>query len=154
MNKKLSNGALNSYFAFGYITGDLSIYEKIKKLQPAHYLNISFKGKANIEIKRYWTLNLNQIILSRKNNGWRKLMPPFRNSWLHMISDVPLGAFLSGGIDSSAVVAAMARNIEQPIETFSIGFKQQQYCELKYAREIAQRGTIVTTTSKSWNQSR
>ncbi len=140
INKKLSNGALNSYFAFGYITGDLSIYEKIKKLQPAHYLNISLKGKANLEIKRYWSIEFEPDYSKSEKQWMEEIDASLSESvGLHMISDVPLGAFLSGGIDSSAVVAAMARNTDIPIETFSIGFSSKQHCELEFARQIAQK---------------
>lgn len=138
VDKTLSGEALDSYFAFGYMIDDLSIYKKIKKLKPAHYLLISLKEKPKIEIKKYWEINFDPDYSKTEKNWKEEIEECFSETIkLHMISDVPLGAFLSGGIDSSSVVAMMAKNSNFPIQTFSIGFKEQQYNELEYAREIA-----------------
>jgi asparagine synthase (glutamine-hydrolysing) len=138
VNTALSYEALDSYFSFGYITGDLSIYKNIKKLQPAHYLLLSFKEKSNIEIKRYWKIKFDPDY-SKTESQWTQEIEDCLSKTIksHMVSDVPLGAFLSGGIDSSSVVAMMAKKSERPIKTFSIGFKEQKFNELKYAREVA-----------------
>src|SRR6185312_9904569 len=140
IDKTISIDALDSYFAFGYITSDLSIYKSIKKLQPAHYLLLSFKDKPTIEIKRYWEINFDPDY-SKSENTWKQEIEECLSETvkLHMIADVPLGAFLSGGIDSSSVVAMMARNSTRPVKTFSIGFKEQKFNELKYAREVAKK---------------
>ena len=140
IDKAFSFDALDSYFAFGYITSDLSIYKNIKKLQPAHYLLLSFKEKVNIEIKRYWEIKF-EPDYSKTESQWTQEIEDCLSETvkLHMISDVPLGAFLSGGIDSSSVVAMMAKNSDRPIKTFSIGFKEQKFNELKFAREVAQK---------------
>jgi asparagine synthase (glutamine-hydrolysing) len=138
IDKKLSYDALDSYFAFKYITSDLSIYTNIKKLQPGHYLVLSFKSKVNIEIKRYWEIDFEPDYSKTESQWMDEIEENFSETVkLHMMSDVPLGAFLSGGIDSSSVVAMMAKNSSQPIKTFSIGFKHQHSNELKYAQEIA-----------------
>jgi len=140
IDKTLSYEALDSYFAFGYITSDLSIYKNIKKLQPAHYLQLSFKNNVSIEIKRYWEIEFN--INSKKTEAqWKEEIEASLSEAvkLHMIADVPLGAFLSGGIDSSSVVAMMAKHSTQPIKTFSIGFKETQFNELEFAREVAKK---------------
>ncbi|MEO5991270.1 MAG: asparagine synthase (glutamine-hydrolyzing), partial [Ferruginibacter sp.] len=138
IDKTISSPALDSYFAFGYITNDLSIYKNINKLPPAHYLLLKLDKKATIEIKRYWEIEFNPDF-SRTEAYWKNEIEECFSETvkLHMISDVPLGAFLSGGIDSSSVVAMMAKNSNLPIKTFSIGFKEQEFNELKYAREIA-----------------
>ena len=138
IDRTISFAALDSYFAFGYITSDLSIYHKIKKLQPGHYLLLSFKEQVKLEIKKYWEI-LFDPDYSKTENQWKEeieacLMETVK---LHMISDVPLGAFLSGGIDSSSVVAMMAKNSNVPVKTFSIGFKEQTFNELEYSREMA-----------------
>ncbi len=138
IDKTISIDALDSYFAFGYITSDFSIYKNIKKLQPAHYLLLSIKDKPTIDIKKYWEIHF-EPDYSKSENRWKEEIEECFSETvkLHMISDVPLGAFLSGGIDSSSVVAMMARNSDRPVKTFSIGFKEQKFNELKYAREVA-----------------
>jgi asparagine synthase (glutamine-hydrolysing) len=140
IDKTFSDDALDSYFAFGYITSDLSIYKEIKKLQPAHYLLLSFAHQPKIEIKKYWEI-LFEPDCSKTEQQWcEEIESSLSESVkLHMIADVPLGAFLSGGIDSSSVVAMMAKNSTQPIKTFSIGFKEQKYNELQFAREVAEK---------------
>ena len=140
IDKTLSDEALNSYFAFGYMTGDLSIYKNIKKLEPGHYLLLSFKEKVTIEIKKYWEIHFEPDYSKTEKQWTEEIVACLTEAVkIHMISDVPLGAFLSGGIDSSSVVAMMALNSKQPVQTFSIGFKEQKFNELQYAREIAQK---------------
>lgn len=138
IDKTLSLDAIDSYFAFGYISGDLSIYKQVKKLQPAHYLQVSLNRTPKIKITRYWDIHF-EPDYSKTESQWKaELEECFSETVkMHMISDVPLGAFLSGGIDSSSVVAMMAKNSTQAIKTFSIGFNEQEYNELTYAREIA-----------------
>lgn len=140
IDKSLSYEALDSYFAFGYITSDLSIYKNIKKLQPGCYLVLSFKDKVSVQVQRYWEIQF-EPDYSKTEDQWSNEIEACLSETvkLHMISDVPLGAFLSGGIDSSAVVAMMAKNSSRPIKTFSIGFKEQKFNELKYASEVAKK---------------
>jgi len=137
IDKTISYDALDSYFTFGYITGDLSIYKNIKKLQPAHYLLFS-QNTNSVCIRRYWDIDFEPDYAKPEEQWMQEIEASFSQSVkLHMISDVPLGAFLSGGIDSSSVVAMMAKNSDRPIKTFSIGFKEQKFNELKFAREVA-----------------
>lgn len=138
IDKTISFEGLDSYLSYGYITSDLSIYKNIHKLRPAHYLLLSLKDKAVVETKQYWEIKF-QPDFSRSVSDWMEEIESCLSETvrMHMISDVPLGAFLSGGIDSSSVVAMMARNSNLPIKTFSIGFKEEKYNELEYAREIA-----------------
>jgi asparagine synthase (glutamine-hydrolysing) len=142
IDKTLSYDALDSYFAFGYITSDLSIYKNILKLQPSHYILLSFKEKKNIvfKIQRYWEIQFDPDN-SKSEKQWTEEIDDCLSETvkMHMISDVPLGAFLSGGIDSSSVVAMMAKNSNQPVNTFSIGFKEQKFSELEFAREVAKK---------------
>jgi len=140
VDKTLSYDALDSYLAFGYITSDLSIFKSVKKLQPGHYLLLSFKDKVTIDIQRYWDIEFAPDY-SRTDDYWKTEIESCLSETvkLHMISDVPLGAFLSGGIDSSSVVAMMAKNSNLPVKTFSIGFKEKKYNELEYAREVAKK---------------
>jgi asparagine synthase (glutamine-hydrolysing) len=140
IDKTISNEALDSYFAYGYITSDLSIYKNIKKLQPGNYLLLSFNEKEPINIKEYYEI-LFDPDYSRSEIQWSDEIENCLSETvkLHMISDVPLGAFLSGGIDSSSIVAMMAKNSSQAIKTFSIGFRDQKDNEFVYAREIAKK---------------
>ncbi|NVO20127.1 MAG: asparagine synthase (glutamine-hydrolyzing) [Bacteroidetes bacterium] len=140
LDKTLSPEALDSYFAFGYITSNLSIYKNIHKLEAGNFLVINLEQKGSIEIKPYWDLSFNPDF-SKTEKQWAEEIDSALNESvkLHMISDVPLGAFLSGGIDSSSVVALMTKNSVAPIKTFSIGFKEQEFDELVFAREIAQK---------------
>lgn len=140
INRELSSEALDSYFAYGYITSDLSIYKKIRKLQPGHFMVLSFNDKLSIQIKKYWEINFVPDYTKSEKQWVEELEDCFSETIkLHMISDVPFGAFLSGGIDSSSVVAMMAKNCILPVKTFSIGFKEKKYNELAFAREVAKK---------------
>ncbi len=139
IDRTLSVDGLDSYFSLGYISSDLSIYKNIRKLQPGHYLLISLKNNSP-EIRKYWEVCF-EPDHSRSEKQWlEEIEDCFSETVkLHMISDVPLGAFLSGGIDSSSVVAMMAKNSNRPIKTFSIGFKEQKFNELEYARAVVEK---------------
>lgn len=140
IDKTISNDGLNSYFSYGYITSNLSIFDKIKKLPAAHYMTVSIKEKVKTEVKRYWRVAF-EPDYSKSEEKWSEEIKACFNDTvkLHMISDVPLGAFLSGGIDSTSIVAMMAANSSRPVKTFSIGFKEKKYNELEYAREVAEK---------------
>ncbi len=140
IDKTLSPEAIDSYFSFGYITSDLSIYKNIKKLQPAHYLLLSFKETIKFEINSYWEIRFDPDY-SKNKIQWEEEIQDCLSETVkqHMLSDVPLGAFLSGGIDSGSVVSMMARNSNRPIKTFSIGYKDEAHSELKYARLVAEK---------------
>lgn len=140
IDRTLSPEAIDSYFAFGYITSDLSIYKEIKKLQPAHYILLSLNDNASFKIESYWNIKF-EPDFSKNEMQWEEEIQNCLSETvkMHMISDVPLGAFLSGGIDSGSVVSMMAKNSTRPIKTFSIGFKDERDSELKYARELAKK---------------
>lgn len=134
--------AVHHYLTYQYVPNPLTGFQGIKKLAPGHYITIDVSGTKPIieEQKRYWQLDYtNKIDLSE--NEWKheiikKLEEAVK---IRMISDVPLGAFLSGGIDSSTVVALMAKNSMKPVNTFSIGFKEKSHTELPYAKRIAEK---------------
>jgi asparagine synthase (glutamine-hydrolysing) len=145
ISKELDYEALQLYLAFNYVPAPFTIFKGIKKLEPGQYLLLQNK---NIEIKTYWEtpLSIDQDFaahpLQEQVEVFRKPLYEGLNDAVRsrMIADVPLGAFLSGGIDSSIVVALMAINSRQPVKTFSIGFKDDSlYDETLYAREVAQR---------------
>jgi asparagine synthase (glutamine-hydrolysing) len=128
--------ALNEYLAFGYIPSPLSIFKDVYKL-PAGNLLVARKGK--IDLIPYWrpifveTTSLPEIEVIERI----KLLLD-ESVKLCMVSDVPIGALLSGGLDSSSVVALMARHSPIPIKTFTAGFEDMDYDERAYARKIAQ----------------
>lgn len=138
IEKSISLDALDYYFAYGYTPPEQTIYEQIKKLKSAHYFYLKPEGNKRLTIKQYWNIDF-QPDYTKTENYWKeKIYNTLEESVkIRMRSDVPLGAFLSGGIDSSTVVALMALNSNKPIKTFSIGFKEKKYNELKYARQVA-----------------
>lgn len=132
----VSREAIDSFLTFQYIPSPLSAFEGINKLQPGHYLVCGTTGIEKNE--RYWQPSfLPKIEMSEPE--WEKAVTDkLREATrIRLMSDVPLGAFLSGGIDSSAVVAMMAQESSRPVKTFTIGFSQQEYSELGYGRAVA-----------------
>jgi len=132
-------GALDIYLSYGYVPSPYSAFSGISKLQPGHYLVCQSNGAVNI--KRYWTppFCLDKSKAS-EHEIKEELEIRIRDAIkLRMISDVPLGAFLSGGIDSTSIVALMAQESTNPIKTFSIGFKDDAHNELPYARMLSDR---------------
>jgi asparagine synthase (glutamine-hydrolysing) len=136
--RAMNTQALQEYLALGYVPAPWTLFEGIEKLLPGHYMVIE-KGKVR-EQHQYWNL-LSGPIEMRSEDEWvesvrEKLVESIR---VRMVSDVPLGAFLSGGVDSSAIVAAMAGMTSRPVKTYSIGFEgaDRFYNELPYARIVA-----------------
>lgn len=127
--------AIHHYLTLQYVPAPLTGFKNIRKLKPAHYLLIK---KNHIEERKYWDLNFN-LKKQKSEEEWKcDILKSFEESVkLRLISDVPLGAFLSGGIDSSAVVGMMAKHSAKPVKTFSIGFNEATHNELPYARMIA-----------------
>ena len=139
INKTISLEGLDYYFAYGYSQRDRSIYQNISKLKPAQYFTFDYNRKEKLKIEDYWHINF-EPDYSKSENYWKEALYDTLNESvkIRMVSDVPLGAFLSGGVDSSTVVALMARNSDKAVKTFSIGFKEEKYNELKYARQVAE----------------
>jgi len=132
--RAVSPEALDLYLTYQYVPAPLTIYEGIRKLLPAHYLVASKDGT---RIERYWNLPTETQETPASAAELRNLLDQAVRR--RLISDVPLGAFLSGGIDSSIVVGLMARHQREPVKTFSIGFGHTKYDELNYARLAAKR---------------
>lgn len=133
--------ALDSYLSYGYIPAPHTAYQGVFKLPPAHWLTVDIKPDGfRLQQARYWSLAYEpkqQLSEPEAREQIRaKLTEAVR---LRMISDVPLGAFLSGGIDSSIVVGLMAQQSAQPVKTFSIGFDEAAYNETDHARRIAEK---------------
>jgi asparagine synthase (glutamine-hydrolysing) len=131
-------GALAEYLAFGYLAGEKSMYAGIRKLMPGHILTTDEFGK--LETSRYWELDVKVDDGSRPReyyvSRYREQLEQCVSS--HLMSDVPLGVFLSGGLDSSAIAALTTRLRKEPIETFSVGYGEEAFSELPYARTIAE----------------
>jgi asparagine synthase (glutamine-hydrolysing) len=139
--RELDPEAVVAYLRYGYIPDPLSILKHVRKLPPAHVLTMTADGA--VQTRRYWDAvgAFSQRHASTSADAlaeelrWR-MRDAVRS---HLVSDVPLGAFLSGGVDSSTVVALMASELGRSVKTFSIGFREAAFNELTYARQVAQR---------------
>jgi asparagine synthase (glutamine-hydrolysing) len=133
--KKPDHVAIHHYLTYQDVPSPWTAFEGIRKVPPAHYMIVK---DGMVELKRYWKLSyLPKFRMSEEEmaeEAVRKLREAVK---VRLISDVPLGAFLSGGIDSSAVVALMAEEMDDPVRTFSIGFREDDYNELNYAKMVA-----------------
>ncbi|PIP15791.1 MAG: asparagine synthase (glutamine-hydrolyzing) [bacterium (Candidatus Ratteibacteria) CG23_combo_of_CG06-09_8_20_14_all_48_7] len=135
VTKEIDPESLNTFLTLQYIPSPQSIFTGIKKIPAGHYL---IYQNNEIKIERYWDPGFNHKLKITEEEAQRLLSETLKEAVrLRMISDVPLGAFLSGGIDSSTVVALMSRLSEKPVKTFSIGFTEKAYDELNYARRVA-----------------
>jgi asparagine synthase (glutamine-hydrolysing) len=135
--RRLNFRALQEYLALGYVPAPLTLFEGIEKVLPGHYLVVE-NGK--IQDREYWDIAFDEEEKCSEEEWVERIRDKFLESVrMRLMSDVPLGAFLSGGIDSSAIVAAMSQVVNQPVKTYSIGFEGEDsyYNELPYARKIA-----------------
>ncbi len=132
----LDHQALSDYFSLGYIPAPKTIYRAIRKVLPGHYLEASASG---IRETSYWELSFGNVE-NRSEEEWCELLRHelCEATRVRLMSDVPLGAFLSGGLDSSSVVAMMSHLMKRPVTTCSIGFEEQEYNEANFARQVAQ----------------
>jgi asparagine synthase (glutamine-hydrolysing) len=129
------HAAIDSFNALGYVPGPRSAFKRISKLPAAHYLLLA-DGK--IEIQRYWRLAFTPKLELSEEEACTQIVDRLTEAVrLRMISDVPIGAFLSGGIDSSAIVALMSALGSGPVKTFSIGFEEKSHDETNFARAVA-----------------
>jgi asparagine synthase (glutamine-hydrolysing) len=137
LERKLNPQALSDYFSYRYVLGGDSFFQNVHAVEAGTH--IVFKGNQKT-VHRYWDL----AVVSNKNesseSNIREQLESLLSSavGLRMISDVPLGAFLSGGLDSSILVALMAKKSSIPLKTFTIGFKEAGFNEFEYAREVAE----------------
>ena len=135
---EFNHGTLAEYLAFGYIAGAETMYSGIRKLLPGHILVLDEHGQ--LTTSQYWDLNVEPDDGSKPREHYvgryRERLEECVSS--HLMSDVPLGVFLSGGLDSSAIAALTTKIRRGPIETFSVGYGEEAYSELPYARTIAE----------------
>jgi asparagine synthase (glutamine-hydrolysing) len=134
-------GAVDDFMTYEYIPAPGSIIRGVKKLRPAHRRLYSADHPEQDGERRYWQLRATEPTITSAGEAIRVFREQFEASVSRrLISDVPLGSFLSGGIDSSAIVAAMSRaGPGERLQTFSIGFSDRSYDERSYAREVASR---------------
>ena len=135
--RAVSAEALDLYLTYQYVPAPLTIYEGVRKLPPAHLLSMTADATRR---ERYWDLPVAPDPLPGPEDLAGALRERLAEAVrMRLMSDVPLGAFLSGGIDSSIIVGLMASEMAEPVRTFSIGFGERRYDELDYARMAAKR---------------
>ena len=128
--------AMDHYLTLQYIPAPLSGFRAIRKLPPAHAMTVR-EGKIE-RVWRYWDIDFSARSKLSFDEACEALREKFLEATrIRLVSDVPLGAFLSGGVDSSITVAAMARLASEPVKTYAIGFEDERFNELPYAREVA-----------------
>lgn len=136
ISREVDMQAIDSYLSYLCIPAPQTAFKQIRKLEPGHWLRWK---DGEIETHRYWLPDFSKKIKISEEDAIEETTRILRESTrLRMISEVPLGAFLSGGVDSSAVVALMAQESDKPVKTFSIGFEDQDFSELKYAKRVAE----------------
>ena len=135
VRREVNPEAIDSYLSFGYVPDPLSIFRGVHKLPPGCHLTFA-DGRARVH--QYWDFPF-EPDETRSEEEWLEELRAALDEAVRvrLVADVPLGAFLSGGVDSSAVVGMMARASDRPVKTFSIGFREDSYDELKYARVAA-----------------
>ena len=134
--RKLNLKALSRYLTFRYTPGDETLFAGINKLLPGHALLA--RSDQPLKKWRYWNLDFSPAENLSEKEWCTRFWELFEESIkLRMISDVPLGSYLSGGLDSSLIVAAMSGLSDSPVETFSVGFQTEKFDESPYAREVA-----------------
>lgn len=139
--RQIDPSALTEYLLLGYIVSPKTIFKNIYKLEPGHFVfkNIESLSRS-IEQEIYWKADYKPDFTKKEDDWAAEVEHGIRESVkLRMISDAPLGAFLSGGLDSTCIVSMMAKQSSKKIKTFSIGFKEKDYSETKYARQVAEK---------------
>lgn len=137
--RRIDPVALAQYLMYDYIPAPRTIFQGIHKLPPGHCAWVDLDRPDEIHVKRYWTLQYSP----QEGRALEEWIEEFDAEFttavrLRMISDVPLGALLSGGVDSTCVVRAMSRLSSRPVKTFSIGFEEEDFSELRWARKAAE----------------
>ena len=131
--------AVEEYFAYGYVPEPRTIFKRVCKLPPGFTLTLK-RGAARALPKQYWDMPFTPVAVKDEAGAMDELVERMKESIrLRMIADVPLGAFLSGGVDSSAVVAMMATQSKTPVNTCSIGFDDPAFNEVEFAQQVADR---------------
>jgi asparagine synthase (glutamine-hydrolysing) len=134
--RQLDRGALEAYLTLGYVPDPKAIFVGVHKLPPGHYL--TWDIASGVRVQEYWAPVRSELRVADEREAIEELQRLLHDAvGSHLESEVPLGAFLSGGIDSSSVVAEMARQLERPVRTFSIGFEEPEFDEAPLAAHVA-----------------
>ena len=137
VQRTLDPQALEDYLALGYVPDPKSIYRGVRKLPPGHLLSWH-AGETEPTVRQYWDVSFDRTADATPEEAIARLRELLDGAvQSQMVADVPLGAFLSGGVDSSAVVASMSRASPQPVRTCSIGFDHDGFDETVHARQVA-----------------
>ncbi|HQU81981.1 MAG TPA: asparagine synthase (glutamine-hydrolyzing) [Pyrinomonadaceae bacterium] len=136
ISKEIELSALDSYLTFGYVTEELCIFKDVHKLAPGHFL---IYKNGEIRTEKYWDFEYSGETENKSEAEYIEILREKLKEAvkIRLISEVPLGAFLSGGVDSSSIVAMMSQISDAPVKTFSIGFNEDSFNELKFARVAA-----------------
>jgi asparagine synthase (glutamine-hydrolysing) len=137
VGREVNREAIHHYLTFMCVPAPLTAYRDIHKLEPGHTLRYTRGGE--IKTERYWQPDFSQKTRMSEAEAGERAVEILREAVrVRLMSEVPLGAFLSGGVDSSAVVALMSEVSSAPVKTFSIGFEEQDFSELHHARRVAE----------------
>ncbi|HYE14457.1 MAG TPA: asparagine synthase (glutamine-hydrolyzing), partial [Pyrinomonadaceae bacterium] len=137
VGREVNREAIHHYLSFMCVPAPITAYRDIRKLEPGHSLTLKPDGE--IKTRRYWQPDFSKKLdIGEEEAGERALELLREAVRVRLMSEVPLGAFLSGGIDSSTVVALMSEESPSPVKTFSIGFEEQDFSELHHARRVAE----------------
>lgn len=144
VRRELDPAAVDDFLTFGYVPAPATGFRGISKLPPAHCLTLTLADDDGappaLQVEPYWTLRYGPKLDLTESEAAEGLLEVLTEAVrLRLIADVPLGALLSGGVDSSLIVALMSRLVDRPVKTFSIGFEEQAFNELPYARMVARR---------------
>ncbi|MEW5977983.1 MAG: asparagine synthase (glutamine-hydrolyzing) [Acidobacteriota bacterium] len=135
LDLEVDEQSLSDYLSLGYVPAPKSIYRQVRKVRPGHYL-VCERGE--IREVRYWDLQFGVNGELSEEEWLQRFLEEFRQAVaIRLMSEVPLGAFLSGGLDSSSVVALMTEILDQPVKTATIGFKEELFDESGFAQEVA-----------------
>lgn len=133
--REINHVALDEYLVYRYVPAPNTLFEGVLKLPAAHILTYE---DGQISTKRYWDLNFTPTCQDDEATAVERTLALLKEAvQVRLMSEVPLGAFLSGGVDSSIVVGLMSQMMSQPVKTFSIGFEEDDYSELPHARQVA-----------------
>ena len=138
VERKASMQALHDFLTFNYIPGVQTAFEEIYEIPPGHYMTVTAEGK--ITQQQYWDLDFTVDNSITEDIAVERAYALMNKSLeRRLIADVPIGVFLSGGLDSSTLVAFMQKHTDEPIHTYSVGFEDRSFNELPYARIVAEK---------------